>query len=51
MIPETSTTLLKGIANGENARWTEFVEADGKLKAFLDEDEVMTWLVFRLATL
>ena len=25
MIPETSTTLLKGIANGENARWTEFV--------------------------
>ena len=24
MIPETSTTLLKGIANGENARWTEF---------------------------
>lgn len=28
-----------------------FVEADGKLKAFLDEDEVMTWLVFRLATL
>ena len=25
MIPETSTTLLKDIANGENARWTEFV--------------------------
>ena len=25
MILETSTTLLKGIANGENARWTEFV--------------------------
>ena len=25
MIPETSTTILKGIANGENARWTEFV--------------------------
>ena len=25
MIPETSTTLLKDIANGENARWAEFV--------------------------